>query len=640
MSEDMGMSATANGMNNGTANGAANRVTNGATFSPEQQNYLQGFALGADVARKVRGLPVLSASGGPAGESITLGERPGAPAANAAGAFARAPEMIHIEAQDRQVAAGGKLCPEETAKRETNALDMWDALVARAAAGEFPKGTDVLLHKFHGMFYVAPAQDAYMCRLRIPGGQLSSFQLSGIADLAEKFAGGYADVTTRANLQLREIAASDPIHVLLGLRDLGLINLGSGADNIRNVTASPASGIDPQELIETLPLARQMHHYILAHREMYGLPRKFNIAFDGGGRVVALEDTNDIGFTAVRVSEANADDDCPEGVYFQLTLGGITGHKDFARYTGVLLRPEECIPVAAAIVQVFSEHGDRTDRKKARLKYVLDDWGFDKYLQEVEKRLPFSLRRVELQRCDPRPEEDRWGHVGFHSQKQAGKSYVGLSLPVGRLTVEQLRGIAALAGRYGSGEIRLTVWQNLLVTDIDDADIAAVKGEIEALGLDWRASSIRSGLVACTGNAGCKYAAADTKRHAMQIAAYVEEHVDLDQPVNLHVTGCHHSCAQHYVGDIGLIATAVEDGDDMVEGYHLHVGGGYGQRQCLGRQLYPSLRFDEAPAVVARLLEAYLAHRASDQEQFVEFANRLDLDELRNLCGSLAEAAS
>lgn len=628
------MSATTNGFANGAVNGSA-----GAGFSPEQQSYLQGFALGADVARKVRGLPVLSASGGPAGETVTLGGQTSLPAPGAGGDYAASPEMIHVAAQDRQVAAGGTLCNEEVAKRAKNPLDMWDEMAARAAAGEFPKGSDVFLTKFHGMFYVAPAQDAYMCRLRIPGGHLSSYQLSGIADLAEKYAGGYADVTTRANLQLREIAATDPIHVLLGLRDLGLINLGAGGDNIRNVTASPTSGVDPQELIETLPLAREMHHHILAHREMYGLPRKFNIAFDGGGSIVALEDTNDIGFTAVRVSEENADDACPAGVYFQLTLGGITGHEDFARYTGVLVRPEECLPVAAAIIRVFIESGDRTDRKTARLKYVLDDWGFDKYLEKVEKLLPFTLRRGALDRCDPRPAEDRWGHIGFHQQSQPGQSFVGLSLPVGRLTVDQLRGIAAIAQRYGSGTIRLTVWQNLLITDIADDDIDAVKIEIEALGLDWRASSVRSGLVACTGNAGCKYAAADTKRHAMQIAAFVEEHVELDQPVNVHLTGCHHSCAQHYIGDIGLIATSVEDGDDMVEGYHLHVGGGYGQRQCLGRQLYHSLRFDEAPKIVARLLEAYLAHRTDEQEQFVDFANRHGVEQLRNLCDFAVEAA-
>ena len=220
---------------------------------------------------------------------------------------------------------------------------MWDEIQANARAGVFPKETDVLLYKYSGLFFVAPAQNSFMCRLRIPGGVIRSWQFRGVADLARRLGGGYVDVTTRANLQIREIGPHDAPAVLNGLAEIGIVTRGSGADNIRNVTASPTSGIDPQELIETLPLAREMHHYILNHREMYGLPRKFNIAFDGGGRIASLDDTNDIGFKAVRVRDDSADDGLPPGVYFRLTLGGITGHKDFARDTGVLLRPEECV---------------------------------------------------------------------------------------------------------------------------------------------------------------------------------------------------------------------------------------------------------------------------------------------------------
>ncbi len=146
-----------------------------------------------------------------------------------------------------------------------------------------------------------------------------------------------------------------------------------------------------------------MHHYILNHREMYGLPRKFNIAFEGGGRIASLEDTNDIGFKAVRVAEANADATFPAGVYFRLTLGGITGHKDFARDTGVMLKPEDCVAVAGAIVRVYLKNGDRTDRKKARMKYVLDDWGFPKFIDEVEKEYGKPLRNSPSTAASPRP---------------------------------------------------------------------------------------------------------------------------------------------------------------------------------------------------------------------------------------------
>ncbi len=594
-------------------------------LTEEQKNFLQGFAMGSDVARAVRGLPIVSGSAAGWGTSVSLGTA----GASVGPAVAAGPERLQIEAQNRAIAEGKTLCKEELAKRAKDPLTLYDEIQANARAGVFPKDTDVLLYKYSGLFFVAPAQNAYMCRLRLPGGVMNAWQFRGVAEIARRLGGGYADVTTRANLQIREIGPHDAPAVLSGLTELGIVARGSGADNIRNITASATSGIDPQELIETLPLAKEMHHYILNHREMYGLPRKFNIAFDGGGAISSLDDTNDIGFSAVRVSEDSASEGACPGVYFRLTLGGITGHKDFARDTGVLLRPEECVPTAAAIVRVFIRLGDRTDRKKARLKYVLDDLGFDRFVAEVENELGAPLRKVSMDRCEPPGPDDRWGHVGFHPQRQTGKSYVGVVLPVGRMTVEQMEGLAAIAERFGSGTIRLTVWQNLLISDIKDSDIAEVKRAIEGLGLGWDASSVRSGLVACTGNAGCKFAASDTKTHAMILAHYLEERVSLDQPLNIHVTGCHNSCAQHYIGDIGLEATKVEVGEEMVEGYHLCVGGGYGAEQGIGRRLIDSMPFDTIPPAVERLLRYYLADRHDPDESFAIFTRRRSLETLR-----------
>ena len=602
-------------------------MSDNKSFSDEQKQYLSGFAFGADVARAVSGLPVLSGSGGSASSSIEL-------AASGATVDGKAipvgPESIALQAQAETTAAGKKLCKEELAKQEKNPLDMWDEVIARSNAGEFPKGTDVFLQKFHGLFHVAPAQNSYMMRLRIPGGISQAWQARGLADLADRSAGPYLDVTTRANLQFREIPADQAANMLYGIRDLDVISLGSGGDNIRNCTASCLSGIDPDELIETVPLAKRMHHYILNHREMYGLPRKFNIAFDGGGRIASLEDTNDIGFKAVSVEPDQASEELPAGVYFQLTLGGITGHKDFARATGVLLRPEECVDVAGAIVRVFVKSGDRTDRKKARLKYVLDAWGFDKFVEAIETEIGTKLRRVDNSQVTIPSNEDRMAHIGFHPQKQAGRQYVGVVLPVGRMTSDQVRSIADIAEQYGNGEIRWTVWQNLIISNIRDADVPAVQQAILDCGLDYRASSFRAGLVACTGSAGCKFAGADTKANAMTLASVLESRFQIDIPLNIHVTGCHHSCAQHYIGDIGLIACQVEQGDDMVDGYHVMVGGGWGDRQGIGRPILQSVAFDEIPMRITGLIGGYLERRQPD-EPFVDFARRCSDEELIEL---------
>jgi ferredoxin-nitrite reductase len=527
---------------------------------------------------------------------------------------------------------------EEKAKRAKHAFDMWDEITANAAKGEFPKGTDVFLYKFHGLFYVAPAQNSFMCRLRIPNGILNSHMMRALASLANDCAGGYAHVTTRANLQLREIGPQHTTEVLRRLAEAGLTSRGSGADNIRNITGNPTAGIDAHELYDTRPLGLELHHTILNHRELYGLPRKFNIAFDGGGTVSSLEDTNDIGFTAVRISEGHG---VPEGVYFRVAIGGITGHGDFANDLGIAVTAEQCVPVAIAIVRVFIDEGDRTDRKRARLKYVIERLGREEILARAEKLLPAPLSRVPIAACAPRPAIERDAHIGFHPQKQPGKVYAGVVLPVGRITTAQMRGLADIAERYGSGTLRLTVWQNLLISDIADQDQAAVAAALGAIGLAAETTAVRAGLVACTGNTGCKFALSNTKRHAMEIADHLDERVALDAPINIHLTGCPNSCAQHYIGDIGLLGTKVPVGEDAeVEGYHLYVGGGYGERREVAREILRDVAATDMPAVLERLLKTYLAQRLAPDETFQAFAHRHSIDDLRAAVKTpLSEAA-
>ena len=586
-----------------------------SAFNDEQQNYLQGFMSGLKAAGQMQGAPAQ------AGASATALPPSG-------GTAVAGPDAIHHAAQDRFVAAGRKLVAEETAKREAHPFDIYDRMKSEASAARFPKGVDVFRWKFHGLFYVAPAQDSFMCRLRIPNGILTWVQFAGIADLAERFGGGYAHVTTRANIQFREIGADNGINVLEGLYDLGLTARGSGADNIRNITGSPTAGIDSGELIDTRPLARELHFHILNKRELYGLPRKFNVAFDGGGTIAVLEETNDIGFQAVRVGEGT---DVPPGIYFRVALGGITGHGDIARDCGVVIAPDDCLAVADAIIHIFAENGDRTNRLKARLKYVLDEWGIEKYWAAVEERLGRTFPRVPVSACEARAPLAKLAHIGVHPQNQPGLSYIGVTVPVGRLSCDQMRSLADIARDLGSGMIRLTVWQNLLISDIPDAKIEAAKQRIEAIGLDWKASPIRAGLVACTGNTGCKFAASDTKRHAVAIADHVEGRLALDLPINVHVTGCHHSCAQHAIGDIGLLACKVEDGENEVEGYHVLIGGGYGAQAKIGRELYREVKADDAPMVVEGILRTYMNHRRDANEDFAAFAARHEGDALTRL---------
>ena len=580
-------------------------------FAPEQKRYLEGFVAGLQIAKSAKGL---------AGAA-----EPGT-AAPAAAPEPSGPDAAARKAQDRLLAAGGKLSDPEKFKREQHPFDSYERLKDLAARNEYPKPPDNFRWRFFGLFYVAPNQNSYMCRLRLPNGILKAAQFSGVADLAERYGGGYAHVTTRANLQVREIEAKNAVAMIEAIQDLGLCSRGSGADNIRNVTGSPTAGIDRQELIDTRPYAREWHFHILNDRSLYGLPRKFNVAFDGAGLVPVLEDTNDIGFQAVQVNDGFG---LAPGVWFRLCLGGLTGHHSFAGDTGVLVKPADATQVADAVVRVFIEHGDRSDRTKARLKYVLDRIGVEKFLGLMEEKLGRKLDRAVPGALAPRPPFDRSAHLGVHAQKQQGLNWIGVAVPVGRMTATQMRGLAGVASAFGDGDIRLTVWQNLLLSGVPDAKVAAAREKIEALGFAIEANAIRAGLVACTGNTGCKFAASDTKRHAEEIAAWCETRVALDAPVNIHLTGCHHSCAQHFVSEIGLLACKVQEGEDAVEGYHVLIGGGFGPHAALGRELYRDVKAPDAPRTIERVLKAYVAHRASREESFISFARRHDIEALK-----------
>jgi ferredoxin-nitrite reductase len=580
-----------------------------AEFTPEQRRYLEGLVAGMAAARSVGAAPA---------ERLPTG-----------------PDAAQLIAQARFEAAGQKLNDQEKFKRDDNPLDAYPRLKAQASGGAYPKPPDNFRWRWHGLFYVAPNQQSFMCRLRIPNGILNHWQMLGLARLAGSHGGGYAHVTTRANLQIREISAEQAPSLVEAIQDLGLVTRGSGADNIRNVTGSPTAGIDPQELLDTRAFARAWHFHILNSRALYGLPRKFNVAFDGGGAIAALEDTNDIGFSAVEVVEGAG---VEPGIWFRLLLGGITGHKDFARSTGLYLRPEESTEIADAIVRLFIDHGDRTDRNKARLKYLLDSWSFEKFVAEIETRLGRQLARIPEDCVKERPRPDRLAHIGVHPQKQPGENWIGVVLKSGHLTAAQMQGLACIARDFGDGDIRLTVWQNLLLSGVRDGNVAAAEAALHDIGLATAATPLRAGLVSCTGNTGCKFAASNTKGTAEAIAEHVEARIALDTPLNIHLTGCHHSCAQHYIGDIGMLAVKVpQPGDaEPVEGFSIHVGGGAGPDARIGRELWPNVEASRCPAAVERLLAAYLAHRAGPRETFLAFTARQDIEELKQIFGERA----
>ncbi|HLP77463.1 MAG TPA: NirA family protein [Candidatus Paceibacterota bacterium] len=597
-------------------------------FTPEQKEYLVGFMEGI-ARRNLVPFVGVTADGSVVADPALGGKNLAAPAE----------EMIF----GTPLADATK---QERWKHEEHPLDGWDRILAHAEADKLPDEENTYRFRNFGMFFVGPVQNSLMLRCRIPAGELASAQLAGLADIADAFGNGKAAITTRSNIQIREIAPRNMVNVLTRLQSLGLTARGSGVDNVRNITASPTAGFDPQELIDTRPFAHALHHYILNHRDLYGLPRKFNVAFEGGGSVDTVADTNDIGFMAVRVggvesfnrsivqsengSTVQQFNDLTPGIFFRVELCGITGHKQLARDAGILVKPSEAVAVSAAMIRVFVENGDRTDRKKARLKYLVDKWGLAKFLEETQKKLAFPLVKFPLEKCVQRPPALRHGHIGVYRQKQKNKNYIGVVIPVGLMSTRQMRRIADIAANYGSGQVRLTPWQNLLIPDIADGFVETVKRQLVRMGFHHEATNIAGGLVACTGNQGCKWAATDTKGHAVALAEHLNKRVKLDQPINLHLTGCPHSCAQHYIGDIGLQGVKVNAGGSSVEGYNIVFGGGCGLDSAIAKDVFKGISFSELPALLERVMTVYLTKRNAG-ESFAAFTRRHEVKQLQEM---------
>jgi len=536
-----------------------------------------------------------------------------------AGVAARGQRFADVEPAPKRE----ELIFEERVKRELHPLDAYEQILENAVGNTVPDKEDIFRFKWNGLFFLTPVQDAFMARLRIPGGVVTTFQLRELARIAQELTSGYVQITTRANFQMRLIQPKDAPEFLRRVQNVGLHTRGAGADNIRNLTTNPTAGVDPVELINALPLLRDLGQIIINDRSFYDLPRKFNIAYDGGGLIGAVEDTNDIGVKAVKLGEE---------ILFRIALGGATGHKAFATDLGVVVPPSEINKVVTAIVRVYIERGCRTDRKKARLKHLLEKIPLDEFRAAVEAKLGKPMRRAPYD-----PAQMRWAsqelphsHVGDFPQKQPGLNYVGAICPVGQITPRQMLRLAELAESYGSGEVRLTVWQNFIIPNVPDAFVPTLKRALERAGFKTEQSNLATGVIACTGNSYCKFAQANTKGHALELIKWLEKRVELDQPINIHVTGCPNSCAQHYMGDIGCLGTKTKVGGTSVDAYHIFVGGGFGKHQAVGRQVFAGVEAAALPETLEKMLRGFLKHRRP-RETFQQFTGRHDVGKLQEM---------
>jgi sulfite reductase (ferredoxin) len=468
----------------------------------------------------------------------------------------------------------------------------------------------------------------FLVRIRLSNGFINARQLRTIAGLAEKYAGGIADITVRQNVQLHWITIKDLPQVLEGLFETGLTSMATCGDVTRNVTGCPLAGLDAHELCDASPLVDEAVRLLVDNPEFYNLPRKFKISISGCRDWCSYPEINDLAFTPV-VRESSAGSSRGSGkseVGFSLRVGGgLSTEPHLAVRLNAFVRPEQVIAVARAVSELFRDADVlRENRERARLKYLFlqHGWTAESFLQEIERKLGYKL--------DPGvpelpPDDVFRDHVGVHAQKQPGLFYVGASVLGGRITPQQLSAAADLAERYGNGELRTTNTQNLVVVNVPRKKTSAVVLGLETAGLHVAASAFWRGAVACTGSEFCKLAITETKAFTRWLVEEMEERLPgFDQQLKLNVTGCPNSCGQHRIADIGLEGKKIKAEGRIQDAYYFCLGGGVGEHAGFARPIGYRCPANEVPDAIERLLHNYLGKRRAGENLRQFFARYSD----------------
>ncbi len=451
----------------------------------------------------------------------------------------------------------------------------------------------------------------FMLRIKFPNGIVTADQLRTIGRLAVRYGRGMGDITTRQNIQLHWLRIEDLPVVLDELNAVGLSFTQACGDVWRNVVGCPLAGVDGHELIDSRPLIEELERTFVGDRRFSNLPRKFKVSVSGCLHRCAQHEINDIGLVAVE----------KDGVvgYDVWVGGGLGASARMGRRLDLFVLPEEAAEVCRAITEIFRDEGNRTKRTRARIKFLVDAWGVERIRAEVERRLGRSFP-TSVEPADPvDPHRD---HLGMHPQVQAGLYYLGATTLRGRFTGDQMIAVADIADRFGSGALRCTNRQNIVVLDVPDPQVDEAAASLRDVGLPTEASTFRRGVISCTGMEFCKLAIVETKERAAELIEHLERRVgDVAGSLRINLNGCPNACAQYQVADIGLQGGIARLPDGRrVQGFILHIGGRLGEDAGFARRVASkAMPADDARYAVERIVRAYAGERPADGT-FAEWA--------------------
>ncbi|MET7274412.1 MULTISPECIES: nitrite/sulfite reductase [Streptomyces] len=454
----------------------------------------------------------------------------------------------------------------------------------------------------------------FMLRVRIDGGALTTAQLRVIGEISQEFARGTADITDRQNVQYHWIRIEDVPEIWNRLEGVGLSTVTACGDTPRVMIGSPVAGIAEDEIIDGTPALEEMKRRVLNNPAYSNLPRKFKTAISGSPVQDVVHEINDVAFVGV---------DHPEhGPGFDLWVGGgLSTNPKLGVRLGAWVPLDEVPDVYEGVISIFRDYGYRRLRNRARLKFLVADWGAEKFRQVLEDEY---LKRKLTDGPAPAEPASRWrDHVGVHRQKD-GRYYVGFAPRVGRVDGTTLTKVADLAEAHGSGRVRTTVEQKMIILDVEQGQVDSLVESLEALDLSARPSSFRRGTMACTGIEFCKLAIVETKARGASLIDELERRLpEFDEPITINLNGCPNACARIQTADIGLKGQLVlNERGEQVEGYQVHLGGALGLEAGFGRKVRGlKVTAEELPDYVERVLTRYQAER-EDGERFATWAAR------------------
>jgi ferredoxin-nitrite reductase len=522
-------------------------------------------------------------------------------------------------------------------KLERHPLDVRDAVVDRYAR-EGPEAIktvpgEVERLKWVGLYPQRQGGDAFMLRIKVPGGRLRADQAKVIGEIADTFARGpapnpvfgdaYLDITTRQDIQLHWVRIGAVPEIWARLEAVGMTTVQACGDSARNVLCCPVSGLDADEVLDAHPVAQAVTDFFTGNREYANLPRKFKLSVTGCREDCAQAEINDIGLWPARRDDG--------AVGFNVLVGG--GLSDGPRMASdidvfVTPEPDRVVEVFRAIAQLFGELGNRENRGLARMRYLVQELGPERFRAELADRTAFGLEPA----GQALTRRYRGDHVGVHRQRQPGLRYVGLNVTVGRMEGRNLVEAARLAGEYGDGGLRLATDQNLILTGVPGQRLDALLAEPLLATHSPSPGAFERGVVACTGNEFCRFAIVETKATAATWARELDRRLGPDEAgdgiVRMHFSGCPASCAQPQIADIGFRGETAHRDDQILEAVDVGLGGSLGTDAAFVDWVEGAKPVDEVPEALAALLTRYRAQRR-DGEAFHQWARRLPNAELR-----------